>query len=58
MSQELDRQVNVKFSQAAYEKLEDVSERFRLRLSDVVRRAVAEGLKAFETARLPGSDDD
>jgi hypothetical protein len=49
------RQVNVRFDLDLVEKVEAVSERLDLRMSDVVRRAVAEGLKAFDRARLPGS---
>ena len=55
MSRELERQVNVKFSQRTYQKVEEISERLNLRVSDVVRRAVTEGLRAFDHAKLPGS---
>jgi hypothetical protein len=55
MSRELERQVNVKFDNRPYAKVEEVSERFDLKVSDVVRRCVVEGLKTFDTARLPGS---
>ena len=49
------RQVNVRFDRDLVEKVEAVSERLDLRVSDVVRRAVLVGLKAFDDARLPGS---
>jgi hypothetical protein len=55
MARELERQVNVKFDHRTYTRIEEVSERLDLRISDVVRRAVTEGLKAFDRARLPGS---
>lgn len=55
MSREFERQVNVKFDQRTYAKVEEISERLDLRVSEIVRRAVTVGLREFDNARLPGS---
>jgi hypothetical protein len=56
MSRELERQLNVKFDQRIYAKVEKIGKRLDLRVSEIVRRAVAAGLKEFNDARLPGSE--
>lgn len=55
MTKELERQVNVKFDQRTYLKVEEISERLDLRVSEIIRRAVVEGLKTFRNVQLPGS---
>ena len=55
MSRELHYQINIKFARKEFEKLMRVSEKFGLERSEVIRRSVAEGLKAFAKANIPGS---
>jgi metal-responsive CopG/Arc/MetJ family transcriptional regulator len=54
-ARELERQVNVKFDQRLYTEVEKISERLDLTVSQIVRRAIREGLKTLKTAKLPGS---
>jgi hypothetical protein len=58
MTKELERQVNVKFDQRTYLKVEEISERLDLRVSEIIRRSVIEGLKSFANASLPGSESE
>jgi len=47
--------VACKFRACELEGVESVARRFGLTKSEIIRRAVAEGLKSFESASFPGS---
>lgn len=46
--------INVRLPAVDLQNLKSISERLDLETSEVARRALREGLKAFEDARLPG----
>jgi metal-responsive CopG/Arc/MetJ family transcriptional regulator len=54
-TKELCRQVNIRLPVVDLRALDDISERLDLQRSEIMRRAVREGIKAFRRAMLPGS---
>lgn len=48
--------LNTRLYRSDLEKVLQISRRLRLEKSEVVRRAVREGLKSFDSATLPGGE--
>lgn len=52
------KSVNVRLKDSQIEAIKAQADRLGLGESEIARRAIAEGLKTFSTAKLPGSQDE